>query len=712
MPTDALDQDRKDDIASMLQADYDCMTVFLEDSDLDGHYSHYCKTILWPMLHYQVPDSPKSKAYEDHSWVYYVKINQAFADHIVKGYKRGDIIWINDYHLLLVPAMIRKILPDAQIGLFLHVSFPSSEVFRCLSVRNQILEGMLGANLIGFQAQEYCLHFLQTCSRLLFTEATPTGVQLEDRFVNVSSFPIGIVPQVLNERRGDHVVQEWVRKIQQKFSNKYLIVARDKLDHVRGVRQKLLAYELFLNKYPQFADHTVLIQVATSATNQAELDCVVSEIVTRINSQHSTLAHQPLMYLKQDMGYKQYLAMLMSADALMITSLREGMNLTSHEYICCQDGRYGRKSHGVLILSEFTGSSSIFDGNDLSVNPWDHRQCAEAMRKALQMSPEEKEERWCKLIDLVKLTDGARWFNSFLKELDRAWDQQARRHTFSIPRLSTTKLCEQYRASETRLFMLDYEGTLASHETRTSYQFTSPQRTIDALTALASTKGNIMYVMSGKRPEELHILFERVPGLGIIAENGCFLRFHDSDEWIEAPDLDQIQGWKECLRHIIQYYSDRLEGSYIEDRHCSMVLVTKECDDQVAAARAAGECASHINDACQCLKIHAVPIEGGLVAESTLWSKGTAATKIFEYIKKQCSAKGIEHPSFLMVAGDSRDDEVIYHWANKLGEDNIVRDVTTVSVSSRNTEAQTTLTQGITGKCSPRTHIGQIILMT
>src|SRR5699024_7548268 len=155
-------------------------------------YTHFCKTILWPVFHYQIPDNPKNKAYQDHSWVYYVKINQAFAEQIAKEWKRGDSIWVQDYHLLLVPAMLRRLIPDAQIGFFLHIAFPSSEVFRCLAPRKELLEGVLGANLIGFQTDEYCRHFLQTCSRLLSVEATNEGLQLEDRFVNVAKFPIGI----------------------------------------------------------------------------------------------------------------------------------------------------------------------------------------------------------------------------------------------------------------------------------------------------------------------------------------------------------------------------------------------------------------------------------------------------------------------------------------------------------------------------------------
>lgn len=480
MATDVLEgTQRKQDIEDKMATEYESLTVFCKDSDFDSHYNHYCKQILWPVFHYQIPDNPKSKAYEDHSWEFYVAVNQAFADKVVKNWKRGDVIWVHDYHLLLVPSMIRKKLPDAKIGFFLHVAFPSSEVFRCLATRKELLEGMLGANLVGFQIHEYARHFLQTCSRILMVEATNDGVQLEDRFVDVMNLAIGIDPVALTEHRQDADVGRWLVTMQERYKGKKLIVARDKLDHVRGVRQKLLAYELFLNKYPEWRDRVIMIQVAMSTTKEAELDATVSDIVTRVNSSWANLAYQPLVYLKQDISYAQYLALLTVADALMITSQREGMNLTCHEYLFCQDGKglqdETSNKNGSLILSEFTGSASIFGGNELSVNPWDYRKCAEAIKKALEMGDDEKSLRWNKLNDAVMHHTAEHWHTEFLTRLDKVYDEQNRRNTTSIPRLSINSLSHQYKDTERRLFILDYEGTLASWGSVTDIILTSPQ---------------------------------------------------------------------------------------------------------------------------------------------------------------------------------------------------------------------------------------------
>ena len=697
MPTDALQPHVKTSIAEKLEHDYDSLTVYVDDNDFDGHYSHYCKTILWPVFHYQIPDNPKSKAYEDHSWVYYVKINQAFADRIAKNYKRGDVVWIHDYHLLLIPAMLRKQIPDAQIGFFLHVAFPSSEIFRCLAVRTELLEGLLGSNLIGFQTDEYCHHFLQTCSRLLCVEATNDGVHLEERFVNVNTFPIGIDPKQLDQRREASDVGEWIKIITDKYRGKRLIVARDKLDNIRGVRQKILAYELFLNKYPEYANQVVLIQIATSTTEQAELDATVADIVTRVNSTYSTLAHQPLVFLKQDISYSQYLALLTVAECFMITSLREGMNLTSHEFVYCQDGKFGPKKYGPLILSEFTGSASVFENHELLVNPWDYKQCADAIKKALDMSPHERKCRWHGLYASVMHHTASHWFQSYIEHLDTVWNEHSTRDTMSVPRLSFTTLSEKYEKAERRLLVLDYEGTLASWGAPTSIILTTPKRAIDVLNDLIEDPKNTVYVMSSRMPEEMERLFRQVPGLGLIAENGCFLMEAGSDDWIELTDTEHAKIWKPGVRNILQYYLDRIEGSKIEERHCSLIFDFTDAEDAQGALKLAGECANHINDTSLKQNVHVVPVESSLIFSHASVNKASATSVISENLQKLNDDKGTPLPDFLFVVGDSREDEYVFKWANKL-EKKVVRDVVTVTLGGRATEASATLTQGVTGE--------------
>lgn len=701
MPTDALVTHTRNEIAEKLEVEYDSLTVFVNDGDFDGHYTHFCKSILWPVFHYQIPDNPKSKAYEEHSWVYYVKLNQAFADRIAKHYKRGDSIWIQDYHLLLVPAMLRKMLPDAQIGFFLHIAFPSSEVFRCLAPREELLEGILGANLIGFQTSEYCRHFLQTCSRILCVEATTDGIQMEDRFINVGTFPIGIDPTSWDKRRRAADVEQWIHTISERYQGKRLIVARDKIDSVRGIRQKLLSYELFLNTYPEWADKAVLIQVATSTTEQPELEATISDIAMRINSTHSTLAHQPLVFLKQDLAFPQYLALITVADALMITSLREGMNLTSHEFVYCQDGSYGDEKYGSLILSEFTGSASVFGDHALLVNPWDYRQCAEALHTALTRDEKKRKEVWEKMHGAVLQNSTANWVKSFHETLTRVWNEQSSREIMAVPRLSIPRLIEKYRETKRRLMIVDYEGTLASWGSPRSIILITPQRAITTLTELTDDPNNVVYVMSSRMPEEMERLFRQVNNLGLIAENGCFVREPQGDEWTSLEDKVYTQQWKESVSHILAYFKDRTEGSWIEERHCSLVFHYGSAEDLSSASRLAAECADHINDACANQGVRAIPVEGALIVEAARTNKSSAAELVWRWCLEDAEKEqNVSKPDFLLVIGDNREDEPVFRWANKLSEAKGVDYAMTVTLGSRSTEAKATLTQGVTGTSS------------
>ncbi|EME39235.1 glycosyltransferase family 20 protein [Dothistroma septosporum NZE10] len=696
-PTDALPQETKDEVRDKLINDYHSEVVYCNDKDIDGHYAHYCKTILWPIFHYQVPDHPKSKAYADHSWEFYRNVNRAFADRVIDSYKRGDTIWVHDYHLLLVPSMVREKLPDAKIGFFLHTAFPSSEVFRCLSTRKELLEGVLGANLISFQTEEYASHFLQTCSRILAVETTADGVQIDDHFVNVTHEAIGINPYMFMQAREDEEVQEWVQTISEKYKDKVIIVARDKLDHVHGVRQKLLAYELFLNKHPEWREKIIMIQVATSTSEQSELLTTVSDICTRIDSVHSTLAHQPLVFLKQDIGFAQYIALLTVADVLMISALRDGMNLTAHEYIACQDGKGFNKMHGPLILSEFTGSAAVLGDGAILINPWDYQGQADAIKKAIEMGNDERKYRWEKLHDLIEERTGAYWSQKLSEQLDLAYEEHHARASASVPRLSISQLADKYKEAKTRLFIIDYEGTLAPHKTPSGIPLGSPARVVEALNDLITDPRNIVYVMSGRKPEELENHFRTLPRAGLIAENGCFVREYgiDNNEWTPFVDLKEVAKWKEQVKGILSYYEERVEGSYLEERHCSISLRYEKAGDQEAALRQAAECADQINDSCRGLDIHAVPIKQAIIIEQQLLTKGTAAKHVYELIEQ--NSKKLQKPDFMMVAGDDREDEHIFKWANQLGKDGKVKDVYTVTVGKRNTLASATLTQGSTG---------------
>jgi trehalose-phosphatase len=419
---------------------------------------------------------------------------------------------------------------------------------------------------------------------------------------------------------------------------------------------------------------------------------VVSEIVNRISAQHNTLSHQALVFLRQDISFAHYMALLTVADVLMVTSLREGMNLTCHEFIFCQDGKMSDNRHGPIILSEFTGSSAVFQGADISVNPWDYRKCAQAIKKALDMPPQEKEARYSKMQSIVLNQTGEMWCKSLIQSLNDAYSEHQQQDNASVPRLSVTQLSQKYRGSQRRVFFLDYEGTLASINSPNNMHLPSPQRVVDSLNEVLLDKRNIVYVMSGQMPEELDRLFQRVTGLGLIAENGCFVKKHNTEEWHGFAEKEKMSAWKESVKGIIEHYRQRVEGSRVSERHCSITFEYDAAEDQDLASKSAGECANHINDACSGMHIHAIPKEKAVLIEPTDWTKGSAAEHVFDELS-QTSA-----PDFLFVAGNDREDEVVFRWANKLGQNETVKNVSTVSLGRRNTEATSTLTQGTSGE--------------
>ncbi|KAK9456955.1 glycosyltransferase family 20-domain-containing protein [Dipodascopsis uninucleata] len=421
MPTDALELSTKAVIENILKKDHNNIPVFAGDSTIEGHYTHYCKDILWPTFHYQIPDNPKSKAYEDHSWVHYHALNKAFADTVIKNYKPGDIIWVHDYHLLLVPGMVREKLPEAKIGFFLHIAFPSSEVYRCLPARKTLLEGMLGADVVGFQTREYARHFRQTCEVVLGLHSSGNYINYKGRRLSVVDISIGIDPPSLQLAAENADVKQWRTMLRERWPDMKLIVGRDKLDQFRGVRNKMLGYERFLKFHPEWKEKVIFIQVCLTNIACQDLESDVSDIVTRINSSNSHVGSEPpVVFLHQDISFEQYLALLFEADAFVVTSLREGMNLTCHEYIFCQE----QSSKGPLILSEFTGSASVLGDKCLLVNPWDKVEVADAFYKALTMPLEERKERCDALYSEVMTNTCAHWVKLFLRELDAVCDKR------------------------------------------------------------------------------------------------------------------------------------------------------------------------------------------------------------------------------------------------------------------------------------------------
>ncbi|GFP54918.1 hypothetical protein ACSS6W_002817 [Trichoderma asperelloides] len=400
-----------------LKDEYGAHPVFIDDELADRHYNGFANSILWPLFHYH----PGEITFDESAWSAYQEVNRLFARTVIKDVQDGDLIWVHDYHLMLLPQMLREEIgdtkKDVKIGFFLHTPFPSSEIYRILPVREALLTGLLDCDLIGFHTYDYARHFLSSCSRILDTPTTPNGVDWNGRFVTVGAFPIGIDPEKFVEGLQRPKVQERISALSRKFEGVKLIVGVDRLDYIKGVPQKLHALEVFLTEHPEWIGKIVLVQVAVPSRQDVEeyqnLRAVVNELVGRINGKFGTIEFMPIHFLHQSVSFEELTALYAVSDVCLVSSTRDGMNLVSYEYIATQ-----RDNHGVMILSEFTGAAQSLNGS-LIVNPWNTEELANAIHDAVTMSPEQREANYRKLERYVFKYTSAWWGASFVAEMTR-----------------------------------------------------------------------------------------------------------------------------------------------------------------------------------------------------------------------------------------------------------------------------------------------------
>ncbi|KAK3939375.1 glycosyltransferase [Diplogelasinospora grovesii] len=410
-----------------LKEEHNAVPVFVDDELADRHYNGFANSILWPLFHYH----PGEITFDESAWAAYREVNRLFAKTVIKDVQDGDMIWVHDYHLMLLPQMLREEIgntkKNVKIGFFLHTPFPSSEIYRILPVREALLLGVLDCDLIGFHTYDYARHFLSSCSRILSAPTTPNGVEFNGRFVTVGAFPIGIDPEKFVEGLKKPNVQARIAALTRKFEGVKLIVGVDRLDYIKGVPQKLHALEVFLTEHPEWIGKIVLVQVAVPSRQDVEeyqnLRAVVNELVGRINGKFGTIEFMPIHFLHQSVSFDELTALYAVSDVCLVSSTRDGMNLVSYEYIATQ-----RERHGVMILSEFTGAAQSLNGS-LIVNPWNTEELANAIHDAVTMSAEQREANYRKLERYVFKYTSAWWGQSFVTELTRltSADEKAER---------------------------------------------------------------------------------------------------------------------------------------------------------------------------------------------------------------------------------------------------------------------------------------------
>ncbi len=551
--------------------------VFLDAKTMDGFYHGFCNSTIWPLFHY----FPTYAKFDENDWVQYVKVNEVFRDSLLKVVRPNDTIWVQDYHLMLLPRLLREAMPDVPIGFFLHTPFPSYDVFRTLPTRwrREILEGILGADLIGFHTIDYTQHFLRCILRILGIENN-FGQALVDgeRAVRIDTFPMGIdYGQIRDSVKTDSVQQE-AQALRDRLGGLKIVLTLDRLDYTKGIKHRLEAYATFLERYPQWLRKVVLmLSVVPSRLGSEHYEKMKEEIdklVGSINGKFGAVGWTPIVYRYRFLPYSQLLSLFAMSDVALVTPLRDGMNLIAKEYVA---SRADQK--GVLILSEMAGASREL-GEALIINPNDESEIVDALRTALEMPEEEQVRRNKVMQNRLERYDVIRWGQDFTGKLRSVKDQQRKFSARLMDKLTRESLIRDYASSENRILFLDYDGTLSPFKERP--ETAVPGAILLAtLNALAEDPRNNLVIVSGRHRDLLHKWFGSL-GIGIVAEHGAWIKEKDKD-WLPAIKVES--NWKEKVRPILRSYEDRLPGSFAEEKEFSLVWHYRAADPELASVR-------------------------------------------------------------------------------------------------------------------------------
>lgn len=525
------------------------------DPEITLKHQKFCNSVLWPLFHYLPPSLEGDRCFDSEVYDGYVQVNKAYADAMMKefedsGAELDDVVfWIQDFHLLLVPHMLRTQLRTARIGFFLHTPFPAWELFRNLAPRRDILRGMLAADLIGFHNYDYARHFIDSSSLIMGLETRPNGVYNHGIFAHVSIFPFGIDTDTFRGAMKKSSVVQIREKLLESFNGKKVVIGIDRLDYVKGIPHKLLAVEYFLENNVEWIGKFVLLQVAipskTKSKSYQRFRSEILEMVGRINGRFGTLEDMPIHYLEKELSFDHLCALYSIADIALITSIRDGMNLVSYEYVACQ-----QKKKGVLIISEFTGAAQNLPGA-LMCNPWNAEEVAELIKTSLLMSETERKLRYRKLYQYILLHSSAQWGTNFYNDLLKYSTKRAE-DAGKLVSLPIKDVVASYREARKRLVLLDYDGTIRDYETQP--ELAEPtEKLASQLKALSSDPKNIVFIVSGREEANLESWFGELQ-VGLAAEHGFSIKW-------PRRQAKRIQGLDK--RSISEKVGERLNG--VED---------------------------------------------------------------------------------------------------------------------------------------------------
>ncbi len=567
------DGDEQEVLAERLHSEFKCQPVFLSQGEVENYYHGFCNKTIWPLFHY----FPQYVSYDETLYKSYERANRLFCDAVMEVVQKDDIIWIHDYHLMLLPRLLRERMPDATIGFFLHIPFPAYEIFHLLPWRKEILKGLMGADLVGFHTYDYAQHFLGNIRNLLGWEHSFGQITGEDHTIRVDVFPMGIDYEGYARAPHHPAVQKDAARLRKTIGDAKFILSIDRLDYSKGIPQRLEAFDAFLQKNPQYKERVSLILVAVPSRAQVEqyklLKSRVDELIGKINGEHGTIGWTPISYLYRSLRFPTLNALYSIADIALITPLRDGMNLIAKEYLASKvDGK------GVLILSEMAGASKEL-GEAIIVNPNDRVELVEALEKALAMSEDEQRERNSIMQRRLQRYTVRRWAEDFVERLLSTKEFQREMDARMLTPQARQQLIADYHNSRRRLLLLDYDGTLMPFFPRPEGAQPT-ENLLLLLTELSVDPNNSVVIISGRCRDTLESWLGSID-LGLVAEHGAWLK--EKDWALLEPFADE---WKGEIRSILEMHMDRTPGSFIEEKECSLVWHYRKADSELASLRA------------------------------------------------------------------------------------------------------------------------------
>ena len=561
-----------------------CVGVSLNVNDVENFYYGFSNNALWPLFHY----FQEYASFELEQWESYQEVNRKFANVVLQHAQEGDTIWIHDYQLMLLPEMLRqKGIQNLTIGFFLHIPFPSAEIFRTFPWREELLHGLLGANLVGFHTYDYVRHFLSAVKRIGGLEIKFNEIYLEDHIIKVDSFPMGIdfnrynSAAIEHQSRPDNEKSELMLKLQeynQTYSDARLVLSIDRMDYTKGIPNRIKAFEYFLEKFPEFREKVRLVMLSVPSRENVpqyqKLKRETDELVGSINGRFATVNWTPVWYFYRSMPFDDLIDLYASADVAMITPLRDGMNLVAKEYLASRS-----ENNGVIILSEMAGAAKeMYEA--LIVNPYNFEQIAISLKTALEMHEAEQKERMIALRKRVSRYTVEKWADDFMKSLHSTKQVVTSSITKKMDADSLSEIKERFKSSQKKLLFLDYDGTLTGFKNQPE-EAAPDKELLNLLDGLAAQPNTELVLISGRDRKTMGQWFEH-KNYTLITDHGVWLKKKEND-W-EALEVVKDE-WKSNIRPVMETYVDRTPGAFIEEKEYSLAWHYRKADTELSDLR-------------------------------------------------------------------------------------------------------------------------------